>query len=187
MTRNQIDFWKLQESKRSNLANESEARRHNVETEQHNVRVLGETQRHNVAGESETSRHNLQTEAYQANDLLERSRSNRAQEEIARERNTISNMQLLETARSNRANETIGRSNASSNLINAATNRDYRQAAVNQGMTDVLTRQLSQQETARHNQAQESIDWARTGATTATNVLGTLGNFFGRVIGRRGL
>lgn len=185
MTRNQIDYWKLQESKRSNLVGEQETQRHNRATESVQERTLGESVRHNVATEGETNRHNLQTEAQSANDLLEKSRSNRAQEEIARQRNAISQGQLLEQQRSNRANEAIGRSNATSNLINANTNKTYRTGELALNTSDVLTRQETQKEQARHNEATEAIQWAQTSANTATDVLGTLGSFFGRVLGRR--
>lgn len=189
MTRNQIEYWKLQESKRSNLTNEAETQRHNrvgeSETNRHNVVSENETSRHNVASEGETFRHNTATEAYQANDLLEKSRSNRAQEAISQERNDIARAQLLESSRSNRAQEQIGRSNATSNLINAQSQKNYRQTSSGIAAVEARTRQQQLAETKRHNAAQESIDWAKTGATTATNVLGSLSSFFGRVIGRR--
>lgn len=84
MTHNQIEYWKLQESKRNNLATERETRRHNVvgegETYRSNVAketisagTLAENTRHNKASESETYRHNAAAEN-------ETTRSNRARE-----------------------------------------------------------------------------------------------------------
>lgn len=66
MTRNQLQYWANQETKRSNLANEQETHRSNVadETERHrhNTVTEFETSRHNVKGERETNRHNLASE-----------------------------------------------------------------------------------------------------------------------------
>lgn len=55
MTANQIAYWNLQESKRSNLAKELEMNRSNVAKEL-------ETNRSNVAKEKETHRSNRQKE-----------------------------------------------------------------------------------------------------------------------------
>lgn len=52
MTQNQIAYWSLQETKRSNQIREGETFRHNVATE-------SETSRHNIAGENELHRHNV--------------------------------------------------------------------------------------------------------------------------------
>lgn len=51
MTRNQIEYWSLQERKRSNLANEAEAARSNRAKESYNLRDLAEKQRHNTQTE----------------------------------------------------------------------------------------------------------------------------------------
>jgi len=55
MLATQISYWSLQETKRSNRANEKETNRHNLMTEQ-------EVNRHNVVTEKETERHNKETE-----------------------------------------------------------------------------------------------------------------------------
>lgn len=56
MTKNQLDFWKNQETERSNRANEAETHRANVEreTEQHRSAVAKETEdlRHHTADEN---------------------------------------------------------------------------------------------------------------------------------------
>lgn len=69
MTQNQIAYWANQEKGRSNLAQETETRRHNIATEGVEGGKLKETQRHNAATEfnesgklRETSRHNLASE-----------------------------------------------------------------------------------------------------------------------------
>lgn len=100
MTHNQIEYWKLEETKRSNRTNEAENRRHNVATE-------GESYRHNYATETETNRHNLTTELIDMNKFYEQARSNRANEALTHERNTIESGKLSEMIRSNKANESI--------------------------------------------------------------------------------
>lgn len=101
MTHNQIEYWKLKETERSNKVNESENKRHNQSVE-------GETQRHNIAQEGETNRHNLTTELIDMNKFYEQARSNRANEDIARERNSIARDTLSETIRSNKQRESLG-------------------------------------------------------------------------------
>lgn len=103
MTHNQIEYWKLEETKRSNRTNEAENKRHNVATE-------GETYRHNYATETEANRHNLTTELIDMNKFYEQARSNRANEALTHERNTIESGKLAETIRSNKANESIKKS-----------------------------------------------------------------------------
>lgn len=100
MTHNQIEYWKLEETKRSNRTNEAENKRHNVATE-------GESYRHNYATETETNRHNMTTELIDMNKFYEQARSNRANEALAHERNTIESGKLSELIRSNKANEYI--------------------------------------------------------------------------------
>lgn len=138
MTQNQIKYLELQESKRSNLEKERQGRE-----------TISESQRHNRSVEGETNRHNLITENQYMLSLVETSRSNRANEDIARERNSISREANLindrhytrsdanaayatyvqdqhyqrsdaETARSNRAKESeLNRHNLRSELIDA--------------------------------------------------------------------
>lgn len=100
MTHNQIEYWKLEESKRSNRANETENKRHNVASE-------GETYRHNYATEGETNRHNTTTELIDMSKYYESVRSNRANEALTSERNSIERGKLAETIRSNQASEAV--------------------------------------------------------------------------------
>lgn len=104
MTHNQIEYWKLEESKRSNLANEAENKRHNVASE-------GETYRHNYATEGETGRHNRTTELIDMSKYYETVRSNQANEALTSDRNAIERGKLGETVRSNEANEAIRQGN----------------------------------------------------------------------------
>lgn len=102
MTHNQIEYWKLEESKRSNRANETENKRHNVASE-------GETYRHNYATEGETNRHNTTTELIDMSKYYESVRSNRANEALIGEKNDIERGKLAETVRSNKATEAVRR------------------------------------------------------------------------------
>lgn len=101
MTHNQIEYWKLEETKRSNRTNEAENKRHNVASE-------GETYRHNYATEGETNRHNLTTELIDMSKYYETVRSNRANEALTGEKNEIERGKLAETARHNQVSETLG-------------------------------------------------------------------------------
>lgn len=102
MTHNQIEYWKLEESKRSNRVNEAENKRHNVAGE-------GETYRHNYATEGETNRHNMTTELIDMSKYYETVRSNRANEALTGDKNQIERDKLTETTRSNKANEAVRR------------------------------------------------------------------------------
>lgn len=76
MTTNQLAYWTLQETKRSNLARETETNRHNVAS-------LAETSRHNITGESETKRHNVASENLGMQQFNETARHNLAQEQLS--------------------------------------------------------------------------------------------------------
>lgn len=62
MTANQLQYWNLQETKRSNLAKEGEEKRKNVENINAEYSKLEETKRHNQAAETENIRHNKVSE-----------------------------------------------------------------------------------------------------------------------------
>lgn len=126
MTKNQIDYWNLQETKRHNSVTEGETGRHNLaaegETSRHNVVTeretersnraregidlgkLNESVRHNKVTESETNRHNVATEGIDLGKLNETQRHNQASERI-------SGGQLSETVRHNIATENLGLGN----------------------------------------------------------------------------
>lgn len=121
MTKNQIDYWNLQETRRSNRAVEAETSRHNVATE-------GETNRHNVATEAldlgklnETTRHNQATEGLGWANLNEAARHNVAQEKLTGMNLNLGIHQLAETQRHNIETEDLAWFNANStNAVNAA-------------------------------------------------------------------
>lgn len=154
MTRNQIEYWNVQESKRHNVTTEGETQRHNVATEyetgrhnrvsesidlgnlnesiRHNKTTETETNRHNLATENETYRHNVRTEGQtdmslnlDAGRLAETSRAN-----------SIRQQELAEQARHNMAQESLSG-------------------------VDLNIRAGTLQETSRHNVATEQIDVAR--------------------------
>lgn len=93
MTHNQIEYQKLQEDTRHNLAVETETNRNNVavlgETNRHNVITENETGRHNVVTEKETNRHNVVNEDQGYRTIAENIRHNLADEGIRSEYNQI--------------------------------------------------------------------------------------------------
>lgn len=119
MTSNQVAYNTLRETKRHNVATETETNRSNLEREQqgrsqiainqfiaseqqrHNLQsellgrdTLNESIRHNVSVENETSRHNRQTEALGWGTLQEQRRHNVATESISRQGLTIQAQQV---------------------------------------------------------------------------------------------
>lgn len=109
MTTNQISYWQLQESKRSNLAKEKETERSNRAQEGLEGRKVQETQRHNLVTESETERSNRVQEGIKRDTLTETTRSNKANESIKRdtlaETKRSNVVREIETSRANRAQE----------------------------------------------------------------------------------
>lgn len=147
ITHNQIEFQKLLESKRSNLATEALTRardavdaaykrdtislghRNAAETE----RANRERERYNVLSLNETQRHNLATESFSLQQLGETSRHNIALEN--------------EQSRANQASETLRREqNAEQKRSNIAQER-IKQEALG--------------ETSRANRAQEALAYDR--------------------------
>jgi hypothetical protein len=98
MTQNQINYWRLQEEKRSHLATESETQRSNLAKEAENYRS-------NLAKETETHRSNVVNEGVAFGNLNESVRSHTAQEDIAnRELSELMRHQLVTEAETNRSN-----------------------------------------------------------------------------------
>lgn len=105
MTKNQIEYNKMLETRRANKAQEQLTSLRDTRAYELGVQNLGELSRHNRATEAqasqvlgETSRHNLATEQAQVLQLQETQRANMAREEISRGN-------LAETVRSNVARE----------------------------------------------------------------------------------
>lgn len=110
MNYNQIEYWKLQETKRANLAKEGLTDRQLTESERSNRmnEYLTGTR------DAETARSNKAKESLTSTQIKETQRSNLAQERLKHESN-------LETKRSNLANEQIKRdTNKETNRANLA-------------------------------------------------------------------
>lgn len=168
MTRNQIDYWNLQEQKRSNRANEENVRRNNDEVARHNKasESLGSAQlvesvHHNRATEqvnlgqlNESIRHNKAGESLSSRDIEERIRHNKVGEsnDLAKLAETYrSNVATLnEAIRSNKANESL---KSQQNAIAA------RNLSLQAAKTSNEARQIA--ENIRHNKSQESLQQAK--------------------------
>lgn len=135
MTKNQIEYQKLQETKRANAANEALIRRRDEGTLALREAELSETGRHNQAYELEASTHNRNVEA-------ETNRHNLVVEDQGLQDLGIKGRQATVAER----NATVNERNAASNESQAAA-RWY----------DVATSRMAQQESQRHNIAQEGI------------------------------
>lgn len=173
MTKNQIEYAKLLETRRSNVVNESltaqrnaltqsandETKRANVAKEGLTAKQIAEAERSARAKEAETSRHNIVTEGIQQQDAFtrlqqarEQARANLASESLRREAQS-------ETARSNLVNEALGaRRQVEVERSNLAT----------------------ESETKRHNEATELVNVLRNLASSgfpgvATTIAGLLG------------
>lgn len=118
MTTNQIAYQNLQEAKRLNTLTTTEAKRHNLASEQVAFGTLGETTRHNQMTESidisklgETTRHNRASESIDLGKLAESRRTNRANEALRAgelgETNRHNVQMETETTRTNKANEAL--------------------------------------------------------------------------------
>lgn len=155
MTYNQIQYAKLQEDRRSNVARETETNRSNLaqerETNRHNLVYEGETRRSNLAREGETHRSNLGNEGIAYSNYLESVRSAKAREAENRRSNVA---RERETTRSNLANEAIRQGTlAESTRHNTATENQAR---------------LELGESQRHNKATERTQRQQASAA-ATN------------------
>lgn len=97
MTTVQINYQNMLETKQHNRATEEQAKNELAETKRHNIAYETETNRHNVVTEKETNRHNVVTEK-------EASRHNLATEHETNRHNVATEQ---ETHRSNVANEQL--------------------------------------------------------------------------------
>lgn len=118
MTHNQIEYLKLKESQRANMASESLTQRRDEAAIEARVAELGETKRHNLAVEDQ-ARLDLGIKMYSAKSgriTAEANRTNAA----ANTRNAATNER---NAATNAYNAQINARNAEINAYNAATNR----------------------------------------------------------------
>lgn len=100
MTANQIAYWNYVETKRSNQAKERLTGEANAETRRSNIARETENMRSNLAREAENLRSN------QTNELIARSRA-REEARANRAKESISAQTLGETVRSNKAKEQL--------------------------------------------------------------------------------
>lgn len=188
MTKNQIEYAKLQEQRRANRSNEqltalrderahaiasrtaTEVERKNREAERQNEVKLGEEFRSNVARETETKRANLAREQEQHRSALavesEAARKNRADEAIRQfqadeiKRHNIA--QETETTRSNQERESeTHRANLAREIETNRSNVVNEGIAIGRAATDAL----ALAERTRHDFAYEEIMRNRKPAT----------------------
>lgn len=189
MTRNQIEYARLLETKRSNLVNEGLQKASISETSRHNIVTENETSRANMARETETKRYNIQSLAETRRSNLAREsetmRSNIARETENYRHNTVTEGQtalsLAETQRSNlvREAETLrsnlareaetNRSNVASEVLRIYSNETDRlrqQEEVRTHTANELLRIAEREEAVRHNKASEGIGWSQASAAS---------------------
>lgn len=176
MTKNQIEYLKLRETQRSNLAQEDLTRARDSRSYEIGLGTLTESQRHNRATEEqarvsldETARHNLAGERLTRSSLDEGIRHNQAVEAEAARHNKVgesyNERALKESGRHNLAQEQIGRSQVGASYanINLGYSQLSEQARANVARETENTRSnmAREQETVRHNQQGEAIDMFR--------------------------
>lgn len=198
MTKNQIEYQKLLELKRSNRAGEEETHRSNVAQEELTRsrdtisldlrgRELGETQRANLAREAENYRSNVAREAENTRSNLAREaetqRHNYASEKADTARINLGYSQLAETRRSNKAQEALTETrqdrqyyiDLANQQINNARNAETKRA--NQEAERLKSE--AQAETKRHNEVMEGYSDIEAGS----DMVKTFGNLILRYQG----
>lgn len=156
MTRNQIEYHRLQEYKRSNRATERETYRSNRARE-------AELQRSNLARERETKRSNEANELLNTLARQETIRSHRATEDLEHYR-------TREVKRANLENESIAKQKNA--LQMGSISLSYRNM-LNSAQADRAREQLTfntLQETKRSNNLQYVVNLARNNETTRANL-----------------
>lgn len=173
LTKNQIEYQKLVETKRANQVNEAQTRWRDYHTNAVAVGGLNETIRHNYATEGldrskavEAARHNAATEEIQLFVAQEGKRHNLEGERLQGEQITLGYSQLQESQRHNTAVESeTYRHNLS--VENETLRANQAREALNRYEAQELAKYHSQQiglgysqlsETTRSNQARESLN-----------------------------
>lgn len=170
MTANQIAYWNLQETERSNLARESETHRSNVANET-------ETNRSNLARETETNRANLAKEKqnridswrnYEINlrNLFEKRRATKVSEQqrnreldIGEKNASTQQLQASNANEVNQYNAVTSRMNANeqrrSHLVSESQNSERLRQQAYQTQTQNYFTSLAQSEVNRANLVRE--------------------------------
>lgn len=176
MTKNQIEYLKLRESQRANLAQEGLTRARDQRSYEIGLKTLAESSRHNLATEEqarasldETSRHNLAGEGQAQRSLDESVRHNKATEQEMQRHNIVGEQYnakyLAETGRHNVAQEAIGRSQVGASFANITLG--YQQLGETQRSNQAREQETNRSnvaketEISRHNKAGEAIDMYR--------------------------
>lgn len=201
MTKNQIEYGKLLEQRRTNLSNEDLTRRRDTLQAQARFVELREQGRHNLASEQiqsgsldESIRHNRATESVQTGQLEEARRHNLAQEnvqtgqlsELRRHNQATEQAQLVdlgikrdsqqESVRHNQQVESISRYDADTRRAQLGIARAQVAVAQRQADASIMnaeTNRMQQLEAARHNVIQEQVS-LQDAATRQTQVIGQL-------------
>lgn len=194
MTKNQIEYAKLIEARRSNLSQEQLTKERDQVNKMIGLGTLDETRRSNQAREVETARHNVEQERLGGRTLDETSRHNLQTEDIARQQVQELNRhnlqtefvskgelgvhqgQLQETRRSNVAREVeTTRSNVAREVETHRNNAAIEAVQIGLAATqaarlaeDVRQHLARESETARHNMAMEIKPYPET-RVTVTN------------------
>lgn len=126
MTKNQIDYWNMQEGKRHNIVTERETERHGRATEQVQVGTLEEAARHNRA-----------TESLDISKLGETQRHNQASENIEQGKVDLGRLELSESQRSHLANEAL--QGVDLNIKSAQQQETARHNFISEGLTRLQT------------------------------------------------
>lgn len=189
MTKNQIEYLKVRETQRANLAQEALTQARDIAARELGFGTLEESKRSNLMREALTRDQNVETERahrmaeqLQQGSLDETSRSNLAREAISRDT-------LAETKRSNIARETISRdtlteqqrANLASEAIRNMANAIQSRSVANQyavGMANVAELQRSHLASEQQRAQEIDISGARQRADAryqlANTVLGGL-------------
>lgn len=180
-TVNAINYLKLQEDKRSNLAREAETNRSNLANEQLGRDTL-----------KETGRHNVETERLGRDQLVETNRANVAREvetnraNLAKERETNRHNKRSEYIDMKIGNSNIYRNVQQGNLYNAQTakqdmdNAEYAKL----GYTGAAADAQNKQQTVYKTMNESSKAWADTELKTAqasTEGTKAAGSFVGNI------
>lgn len=171
MTRNQIEYWRLVETNRNNLAVERETNRSNLANEKErnrsNLAQERETNRHNLAVEQETNRHNVATEK-------ETQRSNLARETLTRmqmQQNLfLTRIDQEERARSNRKNEQLTSLQIANQHERNLNDAMFQKAQIRIQEINAVTARANAMETQRSNRARETLTASAQAETNRSNL-----------------
>lgn len=177
MTRNQIEYNKLLETRRSNLANEDLTRTRDTAAREAKVIELREAARHNLAQEGltgrgldiqqgsldETSRHNRQSEAVALGQLQESKRHNVVgEQEVSRHNRQTEEAQIIQLNEVQRHNQVTENETATHNRNVESETRRHNVVGeatdASRIALDTVTREQQMAETKRHNMAMEAKD-----------------------------